>query len=224
MVELNGIPLRERKHAQTKIALLNAALKRLRDETLAEISVKDICDTIPVSEVTFYNYFPKKSSLLTYFIRLWTIEIQYNSRKKFGEDAGLEAIEEILEYTAKMIRDKPYVIGEIIVLITRSREKIPFEKLSIAEKITAYPDKKGIEEIDVIEFPLILKKHLKNAIKKGDLPIKTDLDVTLHALLSIFFGTPLMMEKCNPRGIKTNYSKQLKLIWAGIRSEYGGNK
>ena len=53
-------PLRERKYAATKAALLDAVLARLHDQTLDSISVKEVCREVPVSEATFFNYFTSK--------------------------------------------------------------------------------------------------------------------------------------------------------------------
>ena len=55
MFKKYNLSLRERKYAQTKVALARAARKRMRNNRLDEISVKELCETIPISEVTFYN-------------------------------------------------------------------------------------------------------------------------------------------------------------------------
>jgi hypothetical protein len=79
MNEQPDFPLRQRKYARTKLALMNAALERLKDKSLEEISVRELCEEAEVSEATFFNYFPSKTDLLVYFVQLWTIEAGWHA-------------------------------------------------------------------------------------------------------------------------------------------------
>src|SRR5215210_4290457 len=84
-----AISLRERKFAKTKLALLRAAVTRLEQKRLSEITVKELCEHVQVSEATFFNYFPRKDDLLHYFTRIWTLEVLLHARQAAGADAGL---------------------------------------------------------------------------------------------------------------------------------------
>ena len=75
MVKLEEIPLRERKSARIKLALLDAALERMLKRPFAEITVKELCEAVEISEVTFFNYFHAKNELLRYYLRLWSVEV-----------------------------------------------------------------------------------------------------------------------------------------------------
>src|SRR5688572_15292458 len=86
--------LRERKFARTKLALMQAALERMRTKKLDEVPVKELCDEVQVSEATFFNYFPKKSDLLHYLIKVWTIEVAWQAKTTVGEECGLSFIEQ----------------------------------------------------------------------------------------------------------------------------------
>ena len=71
-------PLRERKYAQTKIALATAVIDRLKEKRLNDISVKELCDTIPISEVTFYHYFSRKTDIFVYLLKVWHLHMEWH--------------------------------------------------------------------------------------------------------------------------------------------------
>jgi AcrR family transcriptional regulator len=56
--------LRDDKKRQTRIAILEGALARFREEGFATTRVRDITQELQISEATFFNYFPSKQSVL----------------------------------------------------------------------------------------------------------------------------------------------------------------
>ena len=143
-MSINDLPLRERKLALTKFALLDALITKLRDKPLAEISVTELCKIIPISEVTFYNYFSKKSDLINCFMQLWSIDLLWHIKKRNIEE-GLGLIEEILEFTANTVEEIPNVMAEIIIMVAQNRNEINFQLLNDAEQLIYsrkhnYPD------------------------------------------------------------------------------------
>src|SRR5687767_9779494 len=108
------ISLRERKFAKTKLALLQAALNRLKTKRLSEITVKELCEEVQVSEATFFNYFPKKDDLLHYFIQIWTLEVLVYARDSAGADAGLSFVERVFDYAGRQLAEHPRTMLEII--------------------------------------------------------------------------------------------------------------
>jgi len=55
-------PLREKKHARTKITIMAAFIKCLEKTRFEDISIRQICKSVEVSEGTFFNYFPRRST------------------------------------------------------------------------------------------------------------------------------------------------------------------
>ena len=107
------IPLRLRKHIQTKIALTENFIKLMQEKNFDRISVKEIATTVPVSEVTFYNYFPKKSDIMVYFIQLTFVEIIWKIQNSTEKTAGLPAIRMFFDLIAEKIGENPKIIREI---------------------------------------------------------------------------------------------------------------
>ena len=67
--------LREKKHARTKIAIMNAFIKRLEKTRFDDISIREICKSVEVSEGTFFNYFSEKIDIINYYSHLLFLKI-----------------------------------------------------------------------------------------------------------------------------------------------------
>ena len=62
-MSLASIPLRERKRARTRIALVEALLERLVERPLDAIQVAELVEAVDISPATFFNYFPSMACL-----------------------------------------------------------------------------------------------------------------------------------------------------------------
>jgi len=214
------IPLRERKAAKTKISILWTVFDILKQKPLTEISVKEVCEMIMISDGTFYNYFPKKSDLLTYFIQLWTIDVTWYADRKFGNESGLGRIEVMLEKTAQQSMENIYIMGEIISLMALSREMFDFPAISDAEKIIAFPDKEDIFKVEPLMLHDLFAFNIELAVKLGELPEKTDIMLASLSVASIFFGVPLLLLQYKPELLEATYKENLKLLWESLRIKY----
>lgn len=215
-MSINDLPLRERKHALTKFALLDVVITKLRDKPLAEISVAKICKIVPISEVTFYNYFSKKSDLINYFMQLWSIDLLWHIKKRNIEE-GLGLIEEILEFTANTVEEIPNVMAEIIIMVAQNRNEIKFQLLSHAEHLIYskkhnYPEIIPERNLDAIIIP-----SLQIASEQGNLPKDVDVNAVYHSILSILYGVPIAVlyttSSDTSQKIRSQYRKQIRNLW-----------
>lgn len=215
---LDGIPLRERKYARTRLALAEALVGALAEHSLEEVPVKAICAAAEVSEATFFNYFPRKTDLMLYCGQLWFTELAWHARRVAAEQGpGLAVIDEIFQQAARQIQARPQVMGEIIALYARLREKPELPEVSAVERVLAFPDLNGIEEVQVQGIESLLSTNLQRAIHRGELPGNTHASLVMVSLVSIFYGVPLVLHLANPGGIGSGYRQQLALLWAGVR-------
>ncbi|MEJ2347027.1 MAG: TetR family transcriptional regulator [Gammaproteobacteria bacterium] len=224
MVTPSPIPLRERKHAQTKLALMRAALEGMERRPLEEVPVKDLCDTAMVSEATFFNYFPRKSDVLAYYSQLWTLELGWHGRQTAARTPGLPAIEEVFRQAARRVQERPGVMGEVIAYHARQRQRAAAAALGRAERALAFPDLAGIEEIPVGGLEVVLVPNLQYAIEHGALPPNTHLHSVMVALVALFYGTPLALMRSNPAGVAGAYAHQLLMLWNGVRATAGARQ
>lgn len=209
--------LRERKFARTRLALAEAATRHLEAAAFESLSVKTLCERVQISEATFFNYFPKKEDLVIYLDRLWTLELNWYGRQAAEQQHGLGVIDALFRYTAIQIQKKPGLMGEIIAHEARARERVPGIEITRAERLIAFPDLTGIDELSDDSLEALLRNSLESAIKQGELPANTALAAAMVALVSIFYGVPLAMQHANPAAIGAMYRQQLALLWAGLR-------
>ncbi len=213
------ITLRERKTAENKQAILNALFERIKLEDFDDIKISDLCVDSSISQASFYNYFPQKSDLLFYFIQLWSVEINWLIMKQ-NQLKGLKAIELVFEKTADATKKHPEIMAEIVSHQARFKSPTKLPKLSTADKIIAFPNLTGIDEIQSIGLESILIPHINWAIKNGELPSGTPVEIIAYSLRSIFFGIPMLLRHSMVDKINITYKEQLKIIWAGVKTQY----
>jgi len=197
---LTQISLRERKYATQKLKILDAFDEKLKEKSLADISVKEIAQALEISEMTFFNYFKSKREVLVYFIELWSLEIQI----LIEDREPIEAIYLVFEETAKMIEQNYQLFMEIVS--SMALYGMPKKDIAIgrAERLIRFGVESQHQEGGFRELimPLLQKA---NVPKERELFIYTALHNTL-------FSTPLLM-KCQGFGsLKERYFEQINTI------------
>jgi len=219
-MSIKDLPLRERKYALTKFAILDAAIEKLHDKPLSEISVSEICKMVPISEVTFYNYFPKKSDLVNYFMQLWSIDLLWHINKNKIKP-GLAVIEEIFEYNAKVVEESPNIMAEILIMIAHRRQEIIFKELQRAERLLFAAKIKCPEEIEERNLDEIILPNIQIACKKKELPKNVEPKKVFLSLLSILYGVPMSILYTTytnvHKKILSLYRIQLQNLWQALR-------
>lgn len=223
---LAQLSLREKKYAKTKLALLDAATERIGEKTFDAISVKELCEQAEVSEATFFNYFPKKQDLLSYFIQLWVLEVIWKIQHWLQEKGGIGAIEEAFCYTSDQVSKRPRVMLELIAYMALDPDKgqCPSNtaEVTLAERLLRFPAFQGIETIEACNgLDDVFRPPLLKAIEAGELPPNTNVEAALMALFVVFFGVPLGMAWQDAALVAPVYRQQLDLVWSGLRAGGG---
>ena len=223
MNTIHDVSLRERKFAQTKVSLARAFRERLKEKRLQDISVKEVCDTLPISEVTFYKYFPEKTDVLVYLLQLWHYKAVWRLRRWEREKTNLEVIEAWFNFGEEQLEAYPAATGEIISFIMKEKGRLKFSEISVAELLFAYPD---LEDIEKIEVPAehhddrcFMLPYLYRAIEHGELPEGTDVEMVADMLDAIFIGSQLTLREESSQKARNVSHVLLKYLWQGIRSE-----
>ena len=204
---LTNIPLRERKYATQKLKILDAFDEKLKEKSLADISVKEIALTLDISEMTFFNYFKTKREVLVYFIELWSLEMQLKIENK----QPLEAIYLVFEETAKLIENNYQLFMEIISAM--ALYGMPKKDIAIgrAERLLRF----GVET-----------HHTEGGFRELILPLLQESNVPKNmesfvytALHNTLISTPLLM-KCQEFGsLKERYFEQIDYLLKEIKHE-----
>src|SRR5438876_5209115 len=101
------LPLREKKFARVRLAILSAALQLMKERSLADISVREICELAQVAPATFFNYFPSKEDVLVYYMRLWSIPVTLQCRAAAAQGTMFDAVAAVFDYTAREMEQDP---------------------------------------------------------------------------------------------------------------------
>jgi len=217
-LEFRKLPLRQRKLARTRVGLLHAALEALRERSLDEVTVKELCEQVGISEASFFNYFPRKSDLLVYYVQLWSLEMAWHARRGSGRKGGLAGIEDLFQRTARRIGEHASVMLEIIAGQLRMAGRPAVEHVALAERLLVFPDLPGIEEEEAMGVEELLPPLLARAVRAGELPPKTNTAEVQGALTAIFFGVPVVHGRAAAAAVGEQYRKQLAWLWAGVRA------
>ncbi len=94
MTVLNELPLRERKKAMTRQAILDAAERLFEERGYDNVTVAEISDEANVSVKTLFVYFRSKEELA--FADTWLIDGILESLRKRGEKGAAHAVADVL--------------------------------------------------------------------------------------------------------------------------------
>jgi AcrR family transcriptional regulator len=214
-------PLREKKFARTRLALAGALAAALSEQSLADVSVKQLCAEAEVSEATFFNYFPSKVDLMAYLAHLWLLELGWHIQHATAQSRGLPAINELFARAAATCAGKPGVFRELLVWIARGGSLDPGLAISDLEKQLAFPNLANIAQTPLKGIDAWLVTELQAELDAGNLPANTLLPTLLAALLTILLGVPLTLLASAPDKVAGMYRQQLALLWAGVKATAG---
>jgi len=210
-------PLRARKRARTRVALVGALIERLAERPLEQIQVRELAEAAGISQATFFNYFPTKDHLLAHYIQLWSLKMGLLARALRQNDGSpLSAIETILVTTAQMNAPHPRVMAEIIAAQART-EGFEAEPIELAERLLYLDDAAAVMDLPDRGLGDILPALIREAVATDELPACTDVDTLTLSVAAIFFGIPTLLG-CRQAPVADLYRAQLQLIWAGARN------
>lgn len=208
---------RERKLAQTRLALVTALRDQLASASFEDIKVRALTDAADVSEATFFNYFRSKADLALYFIQLWSVDIA-TAPAVLRKQSPRASIEAIFAATAHDLATYPRVMGEIIAVQARHDPSAPITAMTALEKRVAFPDRPGVDQVTAIGLDGLLPPLIAAAKQCGELPRHVDDNKALLALVNVFFGVPLIFARRQPALIAALYQQQLQVVWAGLQA------
>lgn len=207
--------LREKKYAKTKIALANAFIERLKKTKFSEISIKEVCESVEVSEGTFFNYFPQKVDVVFYYKQIIGLKISWEIKQSWGKKSPWALIEFTFNSIASEL-SQPYLFYEIISLFTAERKKSKEMALIPAEKFYANPGCGGIEDIPVELVEETLLALIKEAKQNGEFKEEIKPEEILLALMTILVGVPLAINIEDFGMLKKYYRLQLAILWKAV--------
>lgn len=213
------LPLREKKFARVRLAILSVVLQLMKERSLAEISVREICELAQVAPATFFNYFPSKEDVLVYYMRLWSIPVTLQCRAVAAQRSVLDAVVTVFDYSAREMEQYPRLMFEIIAYIAHATEPPHPSSLTRAERLLAFPDLPGAEDVEPQSIDELFTAQLKQAVLAGELPSSLETEAVALLLKTIFYGVPLATRREGVRNIRRAYHEALNVLLGRWRTE-----
>lgn len=208
--------LRERKHAKMKLTIMDVFVGCLEKSRFEDISIREICSRIEISEGTFFNYFPAKIDIINYYMHLRFLEVIWKARNGVSRgDGALALIGAVFQKMAEELKN-PNVVYQMISVLLIQKTKPGELVIPDIEKRIAFPDYEGIENIASIRIEDFMEQCLKEAVKNGELPGDLKIDDVLVSLMAILGGTLLAIKFADVKNREYHYTRQLKLLWKGL--------
>jgi len=213
--------LREKKYAKTKIAIMNTFIEHLEKTRFEDISIREICKSVEVSEGTFFNYFPEKIDVIIYYLYLTTLKMIWKAQKKVPAGAYLPLIDYVFNQLSDELSNNNVIYQILSVLIVQNERP---KKISISnlEKSLAFPNCEGIEKIPSVILGEWFRECVISALKNGELPPKTNVDDVVISLMTIISGTLLSIRFRNSNSRGYHYMRQLQALWREFGAKWHG--
>ncbi len=207
------IPLRKRKAAATRLALLDALHDALDQRGFSEIRVKDLCGHVAISEPTFFKYFPSKVDLLTYFLQLWSVETQCRAEEA-APRSGIEYLLVVFDETAACWARQPRLMAEVFAHQQRVAPDLGHAPPGFADLRLRFPAAPAATERTPLCPAELIRIGLQRALEVRELPGSTNLEAAGQAIAGLFYGVPASGVK--PAAIREVYRRSLHLLWLGL--------
>ncbi|MCD4781763.1 MAG: TetR/AcrR family transcriptional regulator [Candidatus Omnitrophica bacterium] len=214
----NNFLLREKKYAKTKIAVMNEFITRLQTQRFHDISIKDVCDQVEVSEATFYNYFPQKVDLIIYFKQLFAIKTIWLVQKKGHQLGAVDQIHLLFSIIAEEMPGSN-MFYEFISICVGEHFRHEALEISIAERYYAFSECPGIEDIPAMTFEIYLLQIIVQAVKEKSINTKLKAEEILIGLMAILVGIPMTIEEEDFECLGKHYKKQLAVYLKGVNNK-----
>jgi AcrR family transcriptional regulator len=102
-----GTGLRERKKAETRAALQDAALRLAARDGVDKVSIEAIADAVGVSPRTFFNYFPSKEDAMVGLSPTIPSPVADLLRDRPVDEAPLDALRSALKGSVERLQEDP---------------------------------------------------------------------------------------------------------------------
>ena len=215
-MRLKEYSLREKKHARTKIAIVNAFIKRLEKVRFDDISIRQICKIVEVSEGTFFNYFPEKIDIINYYMHLIFLKVVARAWQDVSAGQYLPLINATFSRLAEESLNNNNIVYQMMSLMIVQRERPKMVVISNLERQIFSPGLQGIDNVKLMLLEDFLKECLIGAVNNGELPKDTKIEDVLVSLITILSGTLLAAKFAAIKDRSYHYARQLQFLWKGL--------
>lgn len=200
----NSLPRRERKKIETKEKIFKAALSLFLEKGFENTTVEEITEKADVGKGTFFNYFPRKESVLIYLRERRMETIQEAFRETLSEDLAIEVIlKRIFEILAQEDAKEKPLVKWIVVQSFKSRE----------------PVKEEVNERQPY-FRSLLERLIDKGQRRGEIRREFKAFKLAEILEGIYFSSIFKwLESEKEDSLAKDLSEKIEIVFEGIRQK-----
>lgn len=194
------LTLRELNYAKTRFKILQTFLELILQKDYETVTVEEICDKAEISRGTFFNYFPTKEHIYTFygwwFCAKLYIELNAEKHKKCSY---YDKIKFVFDFTIKedeqFNNQMPLFISHIL---RRDMNIIKDVEYTKADYLYQFPNYENlIKDSSKLDIPTVAENFinlLKEGIETNEFKSDTNIKKVIFQLLSIYFS-PYIINK-----------------------------
>ena len=152
-------------------------------------------------------------------MRLWSIPVTLYCRAVAAQRTVFDAIITVFDYTAHEMEQYPRLMFEVIAYIARATEPPHPPSLTRAERLLAFPDLPGAEDVEPQSIDELFTALLQQALRAGELLPSVSIEAVALLLKTIFYGVPLATRREGIRTIHRAYHEALEVLLGSWRTE-----
>ncbi len=182
------ISLRERKAAATRIAVVQALMKRLTDTPLSEINADDLAADANVSRMTFFNYFPTKEHAVDHLMLQWLFRVQNEIASK--NLRGVSALDLVFSMHGDEVAAAPERMRRLFAHFTSRPHTREMPKLTRGDRAVLAPGLSSSQELESLGG--LLLRAIAEADSAGEIELVGSTYELAHCLGALLNGTALI--------------------------------
>jgi AcrR family transcriptional regulator len=168
---------RERKKDETRARIFKAAVRLFREKGFENTTIDDITERADVAKGTFFNYFPKKESVLGYLT-----ETQLADAEEFAAT---------LLQSRQPVRKKLIALFQRIASVYEEEPELSFYVMRESMR-RAYTPSDSVHQ----HWHSVFTALIQQGQQVGELRADLDADRTNYVLGSVYMGTVFMWLMC----------------------------
>ncbi len=180
------LSLREKKSARLKLTILDSAVELIGKREFKDLHIEEICERAEISAVTLYKYFPQKEDILLYYFRIWCLH--RSVEQEVNNINGILAVEHLFEAASAALEELPGLMYGLFGVMAELPGLPDHVEPNYAEKQILYPDHPTVADRPVPDLAMLFRKHLTQAIEKGDMSDQIEPVEVMKILQGIFYG------------------------------------
>jgi TetR/AcrR family transcriptional regulator, cholesterol catabolism regulator len=195
---------RERKKVEVRDRIRAAALSLFREKGYEGTTVEEIAERADVAKGTFFNYFPRKDSLLV----------------ALGEEM-MEQLQDELGPQKEWVGTAREQVLRFFLALGSFVERDPeVSKVMMIENLRTFWLRQEKDPVEAA-FEAISRNVLRDAIARGELPRGTDVEVAAKLLEAAYITTMVDWLKCGTRAdrYRAELTEKITIVFRGLHFE-----